>query len=516
MANSSRRHGMHPILAFILGFLLALIILGGAIAGVVIYALNYKISKIPGNRDSDGNYVYINGDSSNGGANNVLGLVKKITELTTDFSSRTVGDVEKLLPVVAKLVEKLDAALSNYVKLEDGELRAVKFGELSSFISSLQDRIDISNMVSATPDNAILCYLSYGITKVTYDEENDQYVAKYKDEEGNVYDCIVEFDDEGRMDGAYYMDGEEKQEVPHLTFGNSKQRINGVTNDLTIGDVVNIADDDRLLGSVKNSTINSLSGDIGKLSVQQLFVDEIYCIDSSEAAAEGGEAYKAPIYEVVDDTTQLSTVTGAAGWHKNWIYYTFDGTDYSLVGSCGKLKPTERDENNKVLTNCYDPDATYYTLGEGQILYDPAFVYYTQNEDESYTMVKAGKEDAGRLSRSDYKDDTYYSYGAPSALWKLLLYAETSEGSGVKEEKVYAVNNISVMITNVSKNTQHTSMRELDAAGILTFPTKSDLDTHVKWRENGDPHDEVLGEMELTEVISVMVLIMKDPLALIS
>ncbi|MDE7306243.1 MAG: hypothetical protein K2N33_02515, partial [Clostridia bacterium] len=360
----------------------------------------------------------------------------------------------------------------------------------------------------------IMCYLGFGITKVVYDEADGQYKANYRDEEGIVRSCIVEVDENGKISGAYYTDGDAQTEVEHLTFGNVKQRVDGVTNELTIGDVVDIADDDRLLGSVKNSTINSLSEDIGKLSVQQLFVDEIYCVDSSETTEEGEEAYKAPIYEVLNDTSLLTVATG---WQKDIIYYVQndDGT-YSLAGSSGKLKDTAYDSNGSLVTNGYDPAETYYTLGEGKILYNPAFVYYTQNEDGTYTMLDAGGENAGRLASFA---EGHYTYGAPSALWKLLLYGEVDggsadEGGGAgaeqtkkpKEEKVYAVNNISVMITNVSKNTQNTSMRELDAAGILTFGNKSDLDTVVKWTDAEGYHEVVLGEMELTEVVGVFVL----------
>lgn len=504
MANNTRRRGMHPAVAFILGFLLALLILGGTIAGVTLYFLNYKIDKISGNKDGDGNYVYINGDKASGGADTVLGLLKRIGELSKDFPSCTVEDVEQLLPVVATLVDKLETALSEYVALEENELQRVKFGELGSFVSGLKDRIDVARMAEVRPDNAIMCYLGYGLTKVAYDDAEGLYRAKYKDEDGAVHDCIVEVDVGGKVTGAHYTDGDGQTEVTHLTLGNVSRRIDGVTNELTIGDVVDIADDDRLLGSVKNSTINSLSEDIGKLSVQQLFVDEIYCVDSSDTAAEGEEAYKAPIYEVFAPATPLTT---ASGWQKDVIYYVenADGT-YSLAGSCGKLKDTGYDDKGNLITNCYDPAQTYYTLGEGKILYDPAFVYYRQNEDGSYAMLNTGEENAGRLS--SFEPDRY-AYGSPSALWKLLLYGETdesTESNKIKEEKVYAVNNIGVMINNVSKNTQNTSMRELDAAGILTFGNKADLDKHVKWTDADGSHDKILGEMELTEVVGVFVL----------
>ena len=58
MADTSRR-GMSPVLAFILGVLFAFIVLAGAIAGGVYFALTYKLDNIAANKDEDGNYIYI-------------------------------------------------------------------------------------------------------------------------------------------------------------------------------------------------------------------------------------------------------------------------------------------------------------------------------------------------------------------------------------------------------------------------------------------------------------------------
>ena len=71
MSNNTRR-GFSPVLAFILGFLLAVVILAGSVAVAVAVALNYKLDKISANKDSEGNYIYINADVNNGGVGTVM------------------------------------------------------------------------------------------------------------------------------------------------------------------------------------------------------------------------------------------------------------------------------------------------------------------------------------------------------------------------------------------------------------------------------------------------------------
>ena len=85
----------------------------------------------------------------------------------------------------------------------------------------------------------------------------------------------------------------------------------------------------------------------------------------------------------------------------------------------------------------------------------------------------------------------------------------------MQDEVVYNFKNINLMISNVTKNTKNTSMRELDEAGILTFNNKADLDSHVKWKDANGVHDEILGEMTLSEVIGVMVFIVNNPSSLL-
>lgn len=492
MSNNTRR-GFSPVLAFFLGFLLAFVVMAGAVVTTVLVALNYKIDKISANKDSEGNYIYINADVNNGGVGTVMDLVKKLSSMGKDFKSLTLGEVEELVPVVGKLTKSLEDSLNQIVKLEEGELKTVKFGELSDFVNALMDKVDLVSLLDASPDNAVLAYFCLEVTSVSHDGETDAWTGKYKDAEGTVRDCVIVLDENGKIESGYYMDGEQKVELTPLNLDNVSKRSKSVTKDLTLGEILKIDENDRILSSVKNSTIDSLADDFNKISVQQLFTDDVYAL--TEGSDETAVKHDVIFYEAVDGATPaLDPVYNA-----DYVYYVKedDGT-FTLANGYGKLKASEFSATD------------HYTLGAGKVMFDSAFVYYTKTGDE-YTMVDAGGEDAGRVLT--YDGATYYTYASPTPLWKLLLSLE--DGDGVRREQVYSVNNITEMINNVTKNTKSTKMRELHAAGILVFENPAELENTIVWYESGVKNEKVIGDMALLEVIDVMLYVSKNPTALI-
>lgn len=495
--SDSKRRGMNPVLAFFLGFLLAVILIGGTVGIAVAVLLNYKIDKISANKDSEGNYIFINADAESGGASTVLDLVKKLTALSKDYKSLTLGEAEELVPVLGKLTDKLNASLSEFVILGENELEQVRLGEMESFVNSLAERIDVARLIGANADNNILVYLCYGVSSVKYDAATETYSAKYKDANGEIRDCTLLVDG-GKVSGAQYTVNGETLRTPALTLNNVNARVDGVCNDLTIGEIVEISESDRIFGSIKNSTISTISDDVNSICIQQLFPDDIY---ARETPTDGAQSPKAEIYLAVDGNPEQ-----AAEYDKNLIYYVKDGEgNYSLAETNGKITQELYDKGTQ--------DGGYYTFGAGRIGFDARFVYYLKDEDGSYAMINAGTDKQGKLD-SLSADSEVYTYGGASALWKLLLYTAPSEGAA-QEETVYNFQNINTMISNVTKNTQNTSMRELDAAGILVFKNKADLDSHVRWHDGEGNNDKILGEMSLSEVIGVMVYIVNNPTELL-
>ncbi|MDE5943340.1 MAG: hypothetical protein K2H30_03935 [Clostridia bacterium] len=481
MSETSRRRGMNPLLAFILGFVLAFVILVGAVAGGVFYLLNFKLDNIKANKSEDGSYIFINADPSSGGVATVLDLISKISEMSKGYSSLTIGELENLIPITGTLCDKLEEELSKYMTLEEDELRAVTLGGLSEYVNGLAERINVAKLLGTSTDNAILMYMSYGIYGVYHDGAD--WYAKYRDVEGE-HDCVLELDEQGKITGVYYYsENEEKVYTPYLTLENAKTRVQGVCEELTIGEMVPLTEGDRILGSIKNSTVNTISEDINNLCIQQIFANEVY----ASSTPDDGNYPEAQVYlAVYGEEPALATVYGG----ENVIYYEYDNEsgEYALAGNNGKLTAEE-----------FEGAENLYTLGEGRILYDPSYLYYTMDEEGDIQMVGLGTTDAGRAEQPQDGEELY-TYGSASPLWKLLLVVD-------EEEQAFTFNNVGSMITNVSKNTQNTPMRELDAAGILTFDNKDELELQITYRKNGEEVVETLGDMPLGEVIGVAVML---------
>ncbi|MDE7453577.1 MAG: hypothetical protein K2N22_04135 [Clostridia bacterium] len=488
---ASRRRGMHPLLAFFLGFLFALIIIAGAIGGAVIFALNYKLDNISANKnvDDDGNttYLFINADPENGGVGTIKDLISKMSEISKGYSGMTVAEVENLIPIMSSLTSKLETELSNYVNLEEGELQEVKLGELSAYLSKLVDRINVAKLIGITPDNAILLYMGYGVYGAAEDEDGVWH-ATYKDENGNEYPVTLTIEDGKVTEASYTDENGETKTAGYLTLDNAAKRVDGVCNDLTIGEIIGEVDEENIiLNSIKNSTVNTIADDINKLCIQQILANEVY------APSNETEDYTAKLYKAVDGTPTATTTYK----DQDTIYYVEDkdnAGNYVLAGNNGKISG-------------FESGVDYYTLddgtGDGEIMFDPSYLYYEKDEDTGdFKMVNAGKPDAGRLT--SLNGGEYYTYGRTAPLWKLLMYIDG-------KEQAFTFNNISEMIANVSKNTEHTSMRELDAAGMITFTNKSELETSVTWYEGGVPQHAVLGDMELVKVIEVVISLMNTP-----
>lgn len=274
MANNTKK-GFSPVLAFILGFLLALIILVGAVAGVVIFALNYKLDKLSFNKDEQGNYLYINADPENGGVATALDLIKKVSGLVKDTSTMTLGEFENVFPVTAKLTDGVHDALAKYIELDMEELKAVKFNALGDYLqdvvrkirpadfvegNELTDRIigditlgdlmdgtvdfeqiindtEITVLIDIDPENKIMVYLGFGIKGLH--NEDGTYIGKYELRDGTTAKCYLET--EGNIvKGAYYFADGERVDISATTVDGMNPRLNNIRDELALSDVMDI------------------------------------------------------------------------------------------------------------------------------------------------------------------------------------------------------------------------------------------------------------------------------------
>ena len=476
------------ILAFLLGLIFGIIIVVGALIGVGVYATKMKIADLPGNSDGNGKYVYINGDASSGGAEDILDLINKLSSMVKSIDQVTIGDVKGLLPMVQKILDEFNDATDEYLLLQEGELEAVKVVEFKIWLSHLIEKINVIGIIKPKTDSTIVSYLCYKITGIRSDPETGKYKANYKDGNGVVHECTLKLDENGVIVGASYEDDGAQFEVPVVGINDLQSRINGLMNDLTIGEIIpDIPENDMLLGAIKDSTINSLSDDLQKIAIQQLFADDVYK-GGNAAASTGGTA---KMYLAVSGSPEVAT-----GYDENLIYYT-DSAGQTLADCNGKLTQETYD---KLMG-----EGTLYTAGEGKIIFNSEFVYYVQNETGAYKLINAGTQFAGR---AEYQEGLY-TYGACAPLWRILLYSTVAAGDSVDQEEVYTLNDVNKMITNVTKNTQHTYMRDLHKAGILTFSNEEQLEYELYWYESGDPlpKHKPIGDMTLMELVGIVVVI---------
>jgi hypothetical protein len=269
-------------------------------------------------------------------------------------------------------------------------------------------------------------------------------------------------------------------------------RVSGLTADLAIGQIMEIDESNKILHALKNSTIDELPTAINNLAINELYSDTIYKADNNSTT----ELYLA---------TNTTTISQATEYNEKYVYYTFSDGVYSLAGTTGKLSESEYDgytNDNTLLFTLGEKDGKYL------IKYDERFVYYTYVEDEAKIY--------GNLSASDFEEDTYYTYGSPNAVWKLLLYT-TAEGESVSKESVISVNDITKLVNNVTANIKKTTMRELVEAGIVDI-SENDLDLQITYMKKSDKNptgyeavksEKTMGEMTLTELINLIIDIAK-------
>lgn len=126
--------------SFLLGILFGIILLLGAVGGVIAFVLFTDIDTVfdtvgMQNKDDEGNYIYINTDPDNGGAKTLLDLVGVVGSYASDFGNRSLGELEDIVPAVSGLVNKVEEQLREYVEVDMEKLRASKFSELGQFLT---------------------------------------------------------------------------------------------------------------------------------------------------------------------------------------------------------------------------------------------------------------------------------------------------------------------------------------------------------------------------------------------
>lgn len=134
------------ILAFILGFIFAIIAEAGLIFGVVWFVMNKDIDTILStigikNKDEDGNNIYINTNPEEGGVSNIKelfeglqGLVYKDGEVVA--LGKSFDDFEKLIPATSIVLGFVYDAVGDYIELDRDEFEGTPLSGLAQVLSN--------------------------------------------------------------------------------------------------------------------------------------------------------------------------------------------------------------------------------------------------------------------------------------------------------------------------------------------------------------------------------------------
>ena len=343
-----------------------------------------------------------NGEPVPGTKINAVGT--KVNELTSTLKIKDIIDI----PADDKLLSKI------------GEY------EINN-VSNVVDVLEITDVMSVDANSVIMAYLAYGINQVDVEKKTanlDGEEVKLTIENGNITAVT-------KQDG---------NPVPGTKVGKMSERITGLMNTLTIGELITVDDSNTILNAIKDATINTIGDTISSLTLNELYADEIYKVSS---------------YEDKDGNGQYDP--------------NIDGEMTYTVATLRKAvsgEPTRDDE----------------------IKFDAKYLYYTKDEKGSYHLVE-GKE-LGKLDSLDGGE--YYTYGEVQGMWTLLLTDESGA------ESALVLNGIGGVITGVADRLNNSTLRELDAAGILDFESAA-LDYQVDFQGTK------LGDLKLTEALSKLV-----------
>ena len=385
---------------------------------------------------------------------------------------------------------------------------------LSDRISSLTDKLTLPDVLDIKADQSITAYVGYGIThiaEVTGKEHSHE--AKYN-LNGTEVDCYITTDDNGKITSVWYMDGESKKYISGTSISKLPERIDGISNDLTLSDVMDISEDDSILWALKDSKISELGADVKKLKIKdvldkedveksmilkQLVNSSIDGLSDSIDALSMQIIYCKEIYNLPEDCDPFEVVPFVAGKE---YFITEKGADNKVnFVSVGIV--SQADFDNRGRTNYYvkNEEGGYDLAG-----FSAEWLYYVKEGDgiKLVDSENTNEDLRGKLTAMP-ADGKYYSYGFANGMWKLIVYRRTETEN---TEKAYTLNNFGTMINNCTVNIYNATLFELQDAGIIA--DDQNLNKTLVWysKESDGTYtrhdDEKLGDITLKRLIDIV------------
>ncbi|HBN12532.1 MAG TPA: hypothetical protein DD415_02855 [Clostridiales bacterium] len=370
-----------------------------------------------------------------------------------------------------------------------------------------------------------------------YGYGDNNYVT-YKDEDNYVFSPVESMlyaahTSCAALSGNYYYDGENKIEVTPVTIGSfSDGSAFDALYDVPVTELVTDADGvtQKILGGISVGDLMNGTVDFGEvidgLEISDFIDVELTRVDGRLELTSSDIILSYFVYGITDIVERDGVITGVyhpvGGEAINCFIEELDGKincvrlgDGTEITGTGLNTVSDRVggvtsdlkigaimdvEDNKLLkaienSTIESLPADIANLSVNELYAEDIYgreIYLAEKFDAAllyYSEIDGGYKLVGNLTAEQFGEGTFYTYGAATATWKLLLYS-----GGV--EQTYSVNNLTALITNVTANTQNTTMSELTEAGILTLTPEQ---LAVKF--NGKP----VGEMTLVSVIDAFI-----------
>ena len=205
-----------------------------------------------------------------------------------------------------------DLKVKDVIEIDESDRLMSKIGEYA--IANVGDAIDevvladVLTVDTGADSFELMAYMVYGINNITpvqspaYIEIDGvqveyRYTATYHylyEEGGDIKtqecDAYVTVDSEGVISAVYYALAEGGYGECGTRLNDVSTRIDGLMTDLTIGELIEIDEDNTILNAISGATISTLDETINALSIQELFAKDIYGVETPYKVIESGEA----------------------------------------------------------------------------------------------------------------------------------------------------------------------------------------------------------------------------------
>lgn len=338
-----------------------------------------------------------------------------------------------------------DLKVKDVIEIDESDRLMSKIGEYA--IANVGDAIDevvladVLTVDTGADSFELMAYMVYGINNITpvqspaYIEIDGvqveyRYTATYHylyEEGGDIKtqecDAYVAVDSEGVISAVYYALAEGGYGECGTRLNDVSTRIDGLMNDLTIGELIEIDEDNTILNAISGATISTLDETINALSIQELFAKDIYGVETP--------------YEVIKSGTAGA---GEIAFDSSYLYYYYNSENELVFvnsesgsgsGSLGHLEEFT-DEYGTLYT--YGPTAGAWSL----LLYGD----YDETESGSdigekvYTINNVAQmqanviENIGSCSLNEFEDMGVIEYSQTLDVHLSTIFPEYTASEG--------------------------------------------------------------------------------------